>query len=138
MMAMRYLTHSRCYRKGCCTYSDNPGMKMTSDAELGTVVSALSTVNEGLPARSVTSCTSDPLQPMDCSLPGSSVRGILQARILEWGAMPFSRGSSQPTDRTLVSCVSCTAARFFTHGATWEALLKSYQAVVSQKLKTFE
>ena len=35
---------------------------------------------------------------MDCSLPGSSVHGILQARILEWGAIPFSRGSSQPRD----------------------------------------
>ena len=34
--------------------------------------------------------------PMDCSLPGSSVRGIFQARILQWGAIPFSRGSSQP------------------------------------------
>ena len=38
--------------------------------------------------------------PMDCSLPGSSVHGILQARILEWGAISFSRGSSQPRDRT--------------------------------------
>ena len=36
--------------------------------------------------------------PMDCSLPGSSVHGILQARILEWIAMPSSRGSSQPRD----------------------------------------
>ena len=36
--------------------------------------------------------------PMDCSLPGSSVSGILQARILEWVAMPFSRASSQPRD----------------------------------------
>ena len=36
--------------------------------------------------------------PMDCSLPGSSVPGILQARILEWVAIPFSRGSSQPRD----------------------------------------
>ena len=35
---------------------------------------------------------------MDCSLPGSSVHGILQARILEWVAIPFSRGSSQPRD----------------------------------------
>ena len=35
-------------------------------------------------------------EPMDCSLPGSSVRGILQARILEWVAIPFSRESSQP------------------------------------------
>ena len=45
--------------------------------------------------------------PMDCSPPGSSVRGILQARILEWVAMPSSRGSSQPRDQTRVSSISC-------------------------------
>ena len=44
--------------------------------------------------------------PMDCSPPDSSVHGILQARILEWVAIPFSRGSSQPKDRTQVSCIS--------------------------------
>ena len=49
--------------------------------------------------------------PMDCSLPGSSVHGILQARILEWVAMPSSRGFSQPRDRTQDSCI---AVRFFT------------------------
>ena len=49
--------------------------------------------------------------PMDCSLPGSSVRGILQARILEWVTYPFSRGSSQPRDRTQVSSI---AGGFFT------------------------
>ena len=38
--------------------------------------------------------------PVDCSLPGSSVHGILQARILEWVAISFSRGFSQPRDRT--------------------------------------
>ena len=38
--------------------------------------------------------------PMDCSLPGSSVHGILQARILEWAAFPFSRGSAQPRIET--------------------------------------
>ena len=38
--------------------------------------------------------------PMDCSLPGSSAHGIFQARILEWVAISFSRGSSQPRDRT--------------------------------------
>ena len=43
--------------------------------------------------------------PMDCSLPGSSVHGILQARILEWVAISFSRGSSRPRDRTQVSCI---------------------------------
>ena len=41
--------------------------------------------------------------PLDCSLPGSSVHGILQARILEWVAIPFSRGSSQPKNGTQVS-----------------------------------
>ena len=41
--------------------------------------------------------------PMDCSLPGSSIHRILQARVLEWVAISFSRGSSQPRDRTLVS-----------------------------------
>ena len=43
--------------------------------------------------------------PGDCSLPGSSVHGIFQARVLEWGAMAFSRGSPQPRDRTQVSCI---------------------------------
>ena len=49
--------------------------------------------------------------PMDCSLPGSSVHGVLQARILEWVDIPSSRGSSQPRDQTQVSH---TAGRFFT------------------------
>ena len=40
--------------------------------------------------------------PMDCSPPGSSVHGISQARILEWIAISFSKGSSQPRDQTLV------------------------------------
>ena len=48
---------------------------------------------------------------MDHSLPGSSACGILQAKILEWVAIPFSRGSFQPKDQTRVSC---TADRFFT------------------------
>ena len=55
--------------------------------------------------------------PMDCSPPGSSVHGILQARILEWVAIPFSRGSSWPRDRTQVPCI---ASRFFTVWATRE------------------
>ena len=48
---------------------------------------------------------------MDCSLPGSSVHGIFQARILECVAIPFSKGSSQPKDRNWVSCI---AGKFFT------------------------
>ena len=56
--------------------------------------------------------------PMDCSLPGFSVHGILQVRILEWVAIPFSRGSSPNRDRTQVSHI---AGRFFTVRATREA-----------------
>ena len=51
--------------------------------------------------------------PMDCNPPGSSVHGILLARILEWVATPSSRGSSQLRDQTGVSCISCVAGRFF-------------------------
>ena len=56
--------------------------------------------------------------PMDCSLPGSSSHGIFQARVLEWVAISFSRGSSWPRDRTQVSP---TAGRCFTVWATREA-----------------
>ena len=60
-----------------------------------------------------------PCDPMDCSPPGSSVHGILQARILEWVAMPASRGSSWPRDCTHISCISCIG-RSFTISTTWE------------------
>ena len=56
---------------------------------------------------------------MDCSLPGFSGHGILQARVLEWVAISFSRGSSWPRDPTWVSRI---AGRRFTHWATREAL----------------
>ena len=49
---------------------------------------------------------SDSCCPMGCSLPSSSVHGIFQARILEWVAISFSRGSSQPRDQTPVSCIA--------------------------------
>ena len=55
----------------------------------------------------------DSLPSTDCSLPGSSVHGILWVRILEWVAMLSSRGSSQPRDRTHVSCDSRIAGGFF-------------------------
>ena len=58
----------------------------------------------------------------DCSLPASSVHGILQARILQWVAIAFSRVSSQPRDWTHVSCI---AGGFFTIRATREAPLKT-------------
>ena len=56
--------------------------------------------------------------PMDCSLLGSSVHGILQARILEWVAMPTSRGPSQPRDQTPVTYVFCIGRRILNHWTT--------------------
>ena len=57
------------------------------------------------------SVVSDTLLPLDCSLPGSSVHGVFRARILEWVAIPFSRGFFQPRSWTQVSRIAC---RFFT------------------------
>ena len=67
------------------------------------------------------SVVSDSLQPMDC------VHGILQARILEWVAVPFSRESSQLRDRTQVSCI---ADRFFTSWAMREYLYWDFLEIV--------
>ena len=60
------------------------------------------TLNEGEDVSD--SVVSHPCDPMDCIPPGSSVHGILQARILEWVALSFSRGSSRPRDQIQVSC----------------------------------
>ena len=60
--------------------------------------------------------------PMDCSLPGSTIHGIFQARILEWVAISFSRRSSQPKDWTRVSSI---VGRRFTIWATRETLLST-------------
>ena len=70
--------------------------------------------------------------PMDCCPPGSSVHGILQARILEWVALPSSRGSPQPRDQTCVSYVSCIASGFFTTSPTWEVPFRGthYQLIL--------
>ena len=59
---------------------------------------------------------------MDCSPPGCSVHGILQARILEWVAVPAYGGSSPPQDWTHVSFISCIGRWVLYHWATWEAL----------------
>ena len=68
-------------------------------------------VSELLPIRhSVAQSCPAPCDPVDCSPPGSSIRGTSQARVLEWVAIPFSRGSSQPRDQTQVSFI---AGRFF-------------------------
>ena len=71
----------------------------------------------------VTQSRSTLCDAMGCFLPGSSVHGIRQARILEWVTTLFSRGSSQPRDQIRVSCI---AGRFFTFWVTRENLFQKY------------
>ena len=78
--------------------------------------------------------------PMNCSLPGFTFHGIFQARILEWVAISYSRGSSQPRDLTQVSCFSCSGRWILYHWTTWEVYhkLSSVQfsySVVSDSLR---
>ena len=78
---------------------------------------------------------------VDCSPPGSSVHGILQVRILEWVAIPFSRGSSHPRDQTQVPCI---AGRFLTIWANKKALQnfhmiqQSHSWIYTQSKPSFE
>ena len=64
-------------------------------------------------AKSLQSCLTL-CNPVNCSSPGSSIHGILQARTLKWVVMLFHGGSSWHSDGTQVSCVSCTAGKCFT------------------------
>ena len=76
-------------------------------------------LESGLPSKASSATylsTQSPSQ--SCSPPGSSVHGILQARILEWVAIPFSRGFSWPRDQTHISCLG---RQILYHRATWEA-----------------
>ena len=70
--------------------------------------------------------------PMDCSLPGSSVHGVSQARKLKWVAMSSSRGSSQPRDQTQVFYI---AGRFFTVWVTREDLCYASLTTIGRKKK---
>ena len=76
------------------------------------------------------SCVLTLCDPTDCSPPGSSDQGILQARILEWVVISSSRGSFQARDRTRISCISCTAGGFFTHWAIRKAQIMMCQSRV--------
>ena len=73
---------------------------------------------------------------MYCSLPGSSVHGVFQARILEWVTIPFSRGSSQPRDRTLVSCIAADFLRSEPSGKPWRGCLHMCCAQLLQSCLT--
>ena len=73
--------------------------------------------------------------PMDCTLPGSSVHGILQGRILEWVAISFSKGSFWPRNRTWVCLLHCRQILY--RLSTREALgtLSTHHNIISKKLK---
>ena len=71
--------------------------------------------------------------PMGYSLPGSSVQGIFQARIMEWVVIPFSRGSSQPRDWTHVSLALALASAFFTTSPCGKQLVIYTSLVVISK-----
>ena len=68
--------------------------------------------------------------PMDCSPPGLSVHGIFQARILDWVAISFSRGSSWPRDQTHISCID---RQIIYHWTTWEANYNQFLYLLKKK-----
>ena len=83
-------------------------------------------------AKSLQSCLT-PCDPMDCRSVGSSVRGILQAKIPEWIAISSSRGSSGPRDRNHVSCIPCIAGGFCTIEPLGNALKTSSDQIRSDQ-----
>ena len=110
-----------------CLYSDflhwnESSMRAVAFVLFIAVVPVPRTVPDTVSAKSLQSCQTL-CDPMDCSSPGSSVHGIFQARILEWIAMSFSRGSSQPRDQTCFASISCIGSRVLYHSATLEAHL---------------
>ena len=95
------------------------------DAVLKGIAFLISLSDSLLPAKLHQSCLTL-CYPVDCCPPGSSVHGILQARILEWVSMPSSVGSSPPRDRTCVSCTFCIAGGFFTTEPLEKPLIVCY------------
>ena len=100
-----------CHKCDCCRRKGKGGLKWGPQTEGSKA--GVSEVKVLLAQSCPTLCN-----PMDWNLPGSSAYGILQARILKWVALPFSRGSSWPRDRTWVSCIT---VRFFTIWAIRDA-----------------
>ena len=87
-----------------------------------------------IPEVSVTQSCPTLSDPVDCSLPGFSVHGLLQARTLEWAAIPFSRGFSWPRAWTKVSCIT---GGFFTIWATREIPMIYLKYRTNQLFKIF-
>ena len=91
----------------CCLEASHPlAERFLERKMLMNLVTKQQCLHTHLPLRGdvVPVCSLSCVQLMDCSLPGSTVHGIFQAKILEWVAISFSRGSSPPRDRTCTSC----------------------------------
>ena len=88
-----------------------PRYKRLSYSSLSSVLGVLHSLSHGADYSCWAQSYAALCDPIDCSPPGSSVHGILQARILKWVAISHSRGSSQPRDWSCVSCVSCTGSQ---------------------------
>ena len=72
---------------------------------------------------------------MDCSQAGSSVHGIFQARILEWVAISYFKGPSQPKDQIWVSCVSCISRQILYHLGSPKVYCRAWQTRTPQAFK---
>ena len=97
------------------------------------MASTLSLVNLGYKNEIAQLC-SILCDPMDCSLPGSSIHGIFQARVLEWVVIAFSRGSSRPRDRTRVSHI---VGGCFTIWATKDSVFIFFPCLCSSLQRCF-
>ena len=108
-------------------WSPSPGISLISCVSLPPIVCSLC---------AACSIVSDSPQPhMDCSPPGSSVLGILQARILQWVATSSSRGSSWPRDGTCFFCLSCTGRQILYCWVTWKPALYMHLCPNSKDLE---
>ena len=109
----RYILSFNCFIIFSTKENCNQSVKISCDLRLFFISESESEVTQSCP----TLC-----DPMNCNLPGSSVHGIFQVRVLEWVAISFSRGSSRPRDQTRVSHI---VGRHFTVWATMEVLFIS-------------
>ena len=94
-----------------CSHAECPPSPPQAELMVGLLCTVFVDQELHVEVKLVTQLCLTPCNPIDCSLSGSSVHGILQAIILEWVAISFSRGSSRPRDQTWVSS---TVGRFFT------------------------
>ena len=98
-----------------------PGLFPASSCHWASIISTEPTFPNSMSVCSVAQWCPTLWDPLDCSPPGSSVRGILQARMLEWVAISFFRGSSWPRDQTPISCISCMTP-IGPQGLSWDVI----------------